>query len=286
MYYNYGKNYFLSIDQYDLSNTTDIEILYFLKGYIDLNSKIILPTNITNYLKNINSIYYKYPLMIIHFRKETNQDDILLNRIIKLFKNYLKIDFLIESKKKIYNKIKYNTLIKLENHNVLSFLNSIYSNNLPNNDLSEVDDYIYSIYHMLSNYKYICFDSENDNMQFFIPKCNIKLIHPASIKPRKQTISDIGYCIYIIKEKKRLSNKSIIYETGIIVNPQYGYCIKLIQSNDLSKYGYQLCTQYIQPNYPVDITLTKIDKSLPDIKLPFACALMVIQEFIHYDLIN
>lgn len=282
MFYNYGKNYFLSIDYYDLTNTSNIEILAFLRGYIDINSKIILPANITNYNKNLNSIYDKYPLMILHFRKETNVDNLLLDRVIKLFNEYIHVNFILESKKKIYNKIKYNIIIKLENYNVLKFLNYIYPDNT---DIVEIDHYIYSIYNTLGNYKYINIDSENDQIQFFIPRCNIKLILNYAIKPFKNDISDIGYQLYIIKEKKRLSSKTIIYETGIICNPQYGYYLDIIYSDELSKFGYISNCKNIISNKPIEITLTKIDNELNDIKLPFMVGYIVLKEFNHFQLI-
>ena len=69
MFYNYGKNYFLSLDSFNLKDSNTNEILEFLRGYIELHSNIILPTNVSNYLKNINYVYDKYPLLILYFRK-------------------------------------------------------------------------------------------------------------------------------------------------------------------------------------------------------------------------
>lgn len=281
MFYYYGKNYFLSIDFYDLTHITNNELINFLRGYIDLNSKIILPSNITNYSNNSKLIYNKYPLMIIHFRKETSTDNILLDKVLKLFNDYLQIEFTLETKKKIYNQIKYNSIIKLENYNVLKFLNKLYTDDT---DQNEIDQYIYSIYNTLCNYHYINFDSENDQMQFFMPQCHIKLLYNNSIKPYKNNISDIGYQIFLIKQKKRLSNKTVIYETGIICNPQYGYYLEILYSDMISKNGYCVNNNCINSNLPIDITLTKIDDELPDIKLPFMIGYILLKEFKHYNI--
>lgn len=283
MFYNYGKNYFLSIDYHDLTKISNQELIDFLRGYIDLNSKIILPNNISNYSQNSKIIYNKYPLMIIHFRKENQIDNILLDKVIQLFNKYIKLEYILESKKKIYNKIKYNTIIKLENYNVLKLLNTLYNKNIDN---SEIDPYIYGIYNTLCNYHYINFDSENDQLQFFMPKCHIKLIYNYSITPYKNDISDLGYQIYLIKEKKRLSTKTIIYETGIICNPQFGYNLDIMYSDSLSKSGYLVNSNHIKSNSPIEITLIKIDDELSDIKLPFMVGYLSLKEYKHFDIIN
>ncbi len=283
MYYTHGKNYYLSIEQLNITDASNKDILNFLRGFIEINSKFILPNNISNYIKNNtnNHIYNKYPLMIIFYRKESNYESILLDKIVSVLHS-LKIEFILESKKKTYNKIKYNTIIKIENYFILQLLHYIYTNA----DNNEIDDYIYSIYNSLSNYKYINLDSENDQIQFSIPKCKIKLTNPYAIMPVKMQITDIGYQIYIIKEKKRISNKTIIYETGIVCSPQYGFILELSLSNNISKIGYISNNTYMNSNQPIEVILTKIDCDLPDIKLPFMIGYLLLKEFTHYDIIN
>jgi len=284
MFYNYGKNYFLSLDSYNLKDLSTSEILEFLRGYIELHSNIILPTNVTNYLKNINSIYDRYPLLILYFRKTENIDNILIDRVLRLLTSELQISYEIESKPKIYNKIKYQLVLKLTNNNVLNFLSQLYPSDIDKND---IDEYTYSIYLNLSNYRYINYDNENDTLQYFIPKCKIKLIHPAAKKPTKQYASNIGYNISIIKLHKMISNKIIIYDTGIQIIPQYGYYYKLEPTSLLSNHGYILGTHVDsnQKNKTLLITLIKIDNELPDIKLPYNCCILLIKELKHYELI-
>lgn len=285
MYYNYGRNYFLSLDDYDLTNLNKQNILEFLRGYIELHSNIILPINDSNYLKNINYVYNKYPLLILYFRKIESADNILIDRIIKLFTNELQISYEIENKTKIYNKIKYHCLIKLENYNVLNFLSNIYPSDI---DKNEIDEYTYSLYLNLSNYRYINYDNENDTLQYFIPKCKIKLIHPAAITPTKKYASDIGYSVSIIKLYKMISDNIFIYDTGIEITPQYGFYYKLEPTELLATHGYILGTSITnnqKKNQTLLITLIKIDKDLPDIKLPYNCCILLIKELKHYELI-
>ena len=119
-----------------------------------------------------------------------------------------------------------------------------------------------------------------------MPKCQIKLLYSNSIMPYKNEISDIGYQIFLIKQKNRLSNNTVIYETGITCNPQYGYYLDLLYSDKLSKYGYIVNNNFIKSNLPIELTLIKIDNELPDIKLPFMIGYLLLKEFKHYELIN
>lgn len=286
MFYNYGKSYFMSLDHYNVKHYTTDNILEFLRGYIELNSKIILPNNITNYSKNLDNIYNKYPLLILYIRKKENIDNILLDRIENLLSKELQIEYSIEFKNKSYNKIKYNVIIKFENYNVLNFLSKIYPSNI---DKNEIDEYIYSLYLTLSNYRYINYDTENDTMQYYIPKCKIELIHPGAIKPYKNYASDIGYSINIIQRYKQISDKIIIYDTGLKIIPQYGYYFELMATSQLAINGYILGTHHNnfnqKNNNTLLITLIKIDKDLPDIKLPYNSCIMLLKEMKHYELI-
>jgi len=286
MFYNYGKNYFMSIDNYNFTTYTTENILDFLRGYIELHSKLILPNNIINYNKNINNLYDKYPLLNLYIRKKEDIDNILLDRIIKLLSKELYIEYSIEFKNKSYNKIKYNVIIKFENYHVLNFLSKIYP---PNIDKNDIDEYLYSLYLTLSNYRYINYDTENDTMQYYIPKCKIELIHPGAIKPNKEYASDIGYSINIIQRTKQISDKIFIYDTGLKITPQYGYFYELLPTTQLAIHGYLLGTQYNdfnqKNNNTLLITLIKIDNELPDIKLPYNCCIMLLKEMKHYELI-
>lgn len=285
MLFLYGKNYFLSIDKHDFKKLDTEQILYFLRGYIELNSNIIVPINEDSHLKNINELYTEYPLCILYFRKIENIDNDLIDRVLKLLSDELKLSFKIENKFEIYNKIKYHYIIKLKNYNVLNFLSRIYPIDI---DKNEVDEYTYSIYSSLTNYRYISYDIDNDTIQNHIPKCTIEYIHPAAIKPYKDYASDVGYKIFIIELYKMISNKIFIFNTGIKINPQFGYYYKLEPPSLLAQHGYILGSSINedQKNKTLLITLIKVDKSLPDIKLPYHCSYLILKEFKHYEILN
>ena len=149
------------------------------------------------------------------------------------------------------------------------------------------------MYINLANFKYITYNSENEFIYNILPKCKIKLINPSAIFPTKQNASDIGYDIHIIKRYKNISDKIIIYDTGIKLIPQFGYYYQLIPTFTLSITGYILGNSVGIIN-PINkdnkkktllITLIKIDESMPDIKLPFKCCQLLLKEMVQYELV-
>jgi hypothetical protein len=294
--YNIGKNYILSCDIFNINELSDENLLIFLRGYIELNSKLLMPNSNGNFnpdskkysktkiYKDIITKDSKYPILILLFRK---QDKEFIDKLINYI-NLHKIRHIVYIQTLTYNKVKYNYKIIFESYNVLNILSKIYP---PNIDKNEIDEYLYNIYMTLSNYKYINYDSDNDTLFYLLPKCQIKLLHKSAIMPYKKNASDIGYNLSIIKRYKTISDKITIYDTGIQLLPQYGYYFELIPKFILSTSGYILgnITGVINPIQNDDtktllITLIKIDKSLPDIKLPFTCCKIILKEMIHYEL--
>ena len=93
--------------------------------------------------------------------------------------------------------------------------------------------------------------------------------------------SDIGYDLTIIKEHARYG-KTILYDTGIIIEPPNGYYTKIFPRSSLIKTGYIMTNSVgiIDPDYrnTLKIALTKIDDTMEDIKLPFRCAQLVLEK--------
>ena len=91
--------------------------------------------------------------------------------------------------------------------------------------------------------------------------------------PIKTYDNDIGYDITAINIHKKIGTNTIIYDTGIAVQPPPGYYIEIIPRSSLSKTGYMLSNSIgiIDPDYTgsLKIALTRIDKSLPELKCPF-----------------
>ena len=77
-----------------------------------------------------------------------------------------------------------------------------------------------------------------------------------------------------------------MYDTGIIVCPDFGYYTKIIPRSSIIKTGYILTNSIgiIDGSYRghLMICLTKIDDSLPDLKLPLKCCQLVLDRSLHY----
>ena len=303
--YELGKNYILSCNDFDLNILNSNNILTFICGYIELNSKLIMP-NINNITDNdtsniihkkiknkdsFNQLHIKYeqtsPYLIIFFRK---RDADILQKLLDYIHNFCNIKYEINIQIITYNKIKYNTKLIFNGYHVLNILSKIFDSIINKND---IDEYLYNMYINLANFKYITYNSENEFIYNILPKCKIKLINPSAIFPTKQNASDIGYDIHIIKRYKNISDKIIIYDTGIKLIPQFGYYYQLIPTFTLSITGYILGNSVGIIN-PINkdnkkktllITLIKIDKSMPDIKLPFKCCQLLLNEMVQYELV-
>lgn len=120
-----------------------------------------------------------------------------------------------------------------------------------------------------------------------IPFCKFAKETDDAFIPTKNRASDVGYDLTIIKKIKDISYKTAIYDTFIKIQPCFGYYTKIVPNNLLSESGYILSNSVvIDPSYTssLKIVLTKIDETLPDIKLPFNCCKLIMEKAIHYEM--
>ena len=119
-----------------------------------------------------------------------------------------------------------------------------------------------------------------------IPNCKFVKTDKHAILPSKERSSDVGYDLTIIKKYKNISTKTILYDTGIAITPEFGYYTKIVPRSSLIKSGYILTNSIgiIDGSYKGNllICLTKIDDELPELKLPFRCCQLIIDRSIHY----
>ena len=77
-----------------------------------------------------------------------------------------------------------------------------------------------------------------------------------------------------------------MYDTGIIVAPDFGYYTKIVPRSSLVKSGYMLSNSIgiIDGSFrgSLKVVLTKVDDSFPDLTLPFCCAQLIIDKHMHY----
>ncbi len=119
--------------------------------------------------------------------------------------------------------------------------------------------------------------------------CYIKKDDENAVLPTKTRCSDSGYDITIIKEKSR-SGESVLYDTGIKIIPPPGYNIVIRPRSSFYKTGYMIANTIgtIDTSYrnTLFVPLIKIDKSKPDIELPFKGFQIILERFNHFELVQ
>jgi dUTP pyrophosphatase len=126
---------------------------------------------------------------------------------------------------------------------------------------------------------------ENNKLQIKFIKTN-KL----SVTPTKAYSSDVGYDLTVFEVYKKISDKTTIYNTGIIVIPPDGYYTKIVPRSSISKTGYILSNNVgiIDSTYTGNllIALTKVDDSMPDLKCPFTRCQLILEKCIYSEMIE
>lgn len=234
----------------------------FLRGIFDKFGTISTKTLINNDLLCEIVIY-------IDITKGNN--DVICKLIPLLEKNCNTNTDHNEKTMHVSNKI----YINICNYNALDFLNSIYHSSDAR-------------YRNNNNYKkYIewCTFGLNINS---IPNCSFFKADKDAIIPFKKRASDVGMDLTIIKLSKKLGENTFMYDTGIIVSPEFGFYTKIIPRSSLVKSGYMLSNSVgiIDGTYlgTLKIVLTKVDDSFPDLTLPFCCAQLIMDRHIHFNM--
>lgn len=111
---------------------------------------------------------------------------------------------------------------------------------------------------------------------------------PRAIIPTRAYPTDIGYDLTAIDVFKVLSDQTIIYETGIVVQPPLGYYIEILPRSSITKTGYMLANSVgiIDPSYSgsLKIAVRKIDNSFPDFELPFCKFQIIMRKAEYFDI--
>ena len=94
-----------------------------------------------------------------------------------------------------------------------------------------------------------------------------------AVTPTRAHSQDIGYDLTAIDVWKTLSDKTVIYETGLAIQPPPGKYIEILPRSSITKTGYMLANSVgvIDSNYrgSLKIAVRKIDDSFPDFEPPF-----------------
>jgi deoxyuridine 5'-triphosphate nucleotidohydrolase len=113
---------------------------------------------------------------------------------------------------------------------------------------------------------------------------------PDAVPPSKKRASDVGYDLTLVSVDKKLTERTTLYDTGIVVQPSYGYYVDVVPRSSLSKSGYVMANSVgiIDRSYTgtIKVALTKVDDSAPDIELPFRGAQMILMVAHHFKAIG
>ena len=131
-------------------------------------------------------------------------------------------------------------------------------------------------------------DWATHGLQKTLPNCKFYKAEEDAIIPTKDRSSDVGYDLTIIKKVKDIGSKTALYDTGIIVAPDFGFYTKIVPRSSIIKCGYMLTNSIgiIDSTYRgrLMICLTKIDDTMPELQLPFRCCQLILDRFLHYTL--
>lgn len=157
-------------------------------------------------------------------------------------------------------------------------------------------DILHKLLNNKSNYESTNYELNKIFVQLLNPpqsnkplKCVFKKDDPDAIIPFKTRCSDSGYDLTIIKEVKKSGN-AILYDTGIKIIPPQGYNLVIRPRSSFYKTGYMIANTIgtIDTSYrgTFFVPLIKVDKTKPDIKLPFTGFQIVLERFNHFELIE
>jgi deoxyuridine 5'-triphosphate nucleotidohydrolase len=207
----------------------------------------------------------KYACIIYDILNITFYNENTANSIVKLYE----IPCIVQ--KNINNQV-----IQFNSVNMIDFLGMIYSNY----DCPYYNNYIYTYNNCDGN---------------SIPCIKVFKDCDEAVIPSKVRYSDAGYDLTIIKEHKRLTSNTVLYDTGIKLEIPNGYYVEIVPRSSISRSGYILANNVgiIDQGYRGNlyIALTKINDDTPDIadpenwRLPWKCCQMIVKKQIYSKLV-
>ena len=110
--------------------------------------------------------------------------------------------------------------------------------------------------------------------------------YPNAIIPKKAGINEVGYDLTLIKHVKIFGKNTIMYDTGISVEPPNGYYTEIVPRSSLVKTGYIMTNSIgiIDPTYrgTLKICVTRIDDTLPELILPCKKFQLIIRKMYNF----
>ena len=148
----------------------------------------------------------------------------------------------------------------------------------------------YSLLRKKEAYWDICmWDPTLKNTTTHVDNIKVSKTHLSAVIPSKNNVSDSGYDLTII-EKVKTDGRVEMFDTGIKVEPPFGYYFDLVPRSSITKSGYILANSVgvIDRSYTgsIRIPLIKIDDSKPDMVLPCRIGQLVLRPVVHFEVVE
>lgn len=116
-------------------------------------------------------------------------------------------------------------------------------------------------------------------------KMLVRLVHPQARIPQKEHVSDSGYDLTLLYEKQRFG-RTILYGTGVIVEPPFGWYFDVVPRSSIIKRGYILANSVgvIDRSYrgEIFVPLIKVDEAASELELPARVAQLIPRPIVHF----
>ncbi len=123
----------------------------------------------------------------------------------------------------------------------------------------------------------------------FPAEMRVKRLLPEAVIPSKQRISDSGYDVTLLYEKKRVGNV-VLYGTGLVVEPPFGWYFDVVPRSSIIKLGYLLANSVgvIDRAYRGElfVPLIKNDTEAPELALPQRVVQLIPRPIVHFPVVE
>lgn len=117
----------------------------------------------------------------------------------------------------------------------------------------------------------------------------VNRLDPSAQLPTKVRISDSGYDLWLIAERKRIG-QVVLYGSGLAIEPPSGWYFDVVARSSLIKTGYIVANSVgvIDRAYrgEVMVPLLKVDPSSPDLELPARAVQLVPRPIVHFPVVD
>jgi deoxyuridine 5'-triphosphate nucleotidohydrolase len=121
------------------------------------------------------------------------------------------------------------------------------------------------------------------------PTLCVTRLDPSAALPSKVRVSDSGYDLLLIAERKRFGSVAL-YGTGLAIEPPSGWYFDVIARSSLIKTGYIVANSVgvIDRTYrgEIMVPLLKVDAGMPDLSLPARAVQLVPRPIVHFPVLD